>query len=437
MYIVAQFSSNRMWLNINGIEVDSISLEGYKFQNDAIAFKIGPAINKFFVDAVAFYRFNLTAGQINKHYAEGTKEINYSQIVSADNGYLFSINASRMKPVLKYSYPESKSWDEIAGEGVLVSQDKRYLYFEKTTTEDTASFEFIDEVFLPSHLGITTSQIYWDEDTAGIQVYVSSDSTNWLQCYNGSPIPLVNKNDNLIPDLLYIKVVMSSTDTSKDFTRLRSLRINFFKNKDVYSDNYGYTISSEYDYGIPEFNGRILLYDKYNGVRMYDGHGFSINAELSTKTIEMIYTPSAGENVLFSSPLAKYEWSTGGAVTKSGISEIYVNGVDRYSESNINDFLAEGLPHHIVIVLSSQESSGIKINQNQNDTKSGVGHLYSNIALYGYELLEHQIIKHYQLYTDNIVNLINDTSFSISESTTGNDSTAFVVFSVQPDAISV
>jgi hypothetical protein len=437
LHVVAQFSSNKMWLVINGIEVDSISLNGYKFTNSMMDFKIGPAANKFFVDAVAFYRFNLSISQINKHYAEGTKEINYSQIVSADNGYLFSINASRIKPAFKYSYPESKSWENLADDGILVSQDKKYLYFAKTENPSTASFEFIDEVFIPSHLGVTTSQIYWDENTAGVEVYVSSDKTTWLQCINGSPMPLFNKNDNLVSDILYIKVILSSTDTSKDFTRLRSIRMNFFKNKDVYADNYGYSISSNYDYSIPEFNSRILLCNKYNGIKMYNGHGFSVNAGLSTKTIEVIYTPGSGQNVLFSAPSARYEWSSTGAVSKAGISAIYVNGINRSSSTNINDFLIIGVPHHIVLILSTAKSSGIKINQNQDDTKSGIDQLYSNLAIYDYELLDHQITKHYQLYTDNLINIINDTSFSISEGTSGNDSTAFVVFSVQPDAISV
>ena len=437
IHIVAQFSSNRIWLVINGIEVDSLPLDNYKFTNETINFEVGPAPQTFFIDAVAFYRFNLSILQIRKHYSEGTKEINYSQIVNVDGGYLFSVNASRIKPSLKYSYPESKSWDDLADDGVLVSQDKQYLYFEKTAESLPASFEFIDEIFIPSHIGVTTSQIYWDEDVSGIRVYVSSDSQSWAECTNGSPLPLINKNDNLILDTLYLKVVLSSTDTSKDFTRLRSLRINFFRSKDVYADNFGYRLSSEYDYSIPEFNSTVLSYNKYNGIKMYDGHGFSINAGMSTKTIEAIYTPGAGENVLVSTPSAIYEWSSSGMVTKTGISAIYVNGINRTSALNVGDFLAKGVPHHIVIILSTPAASGIKINQNQLDTKSGQDQLYSNIAIYDYELLEHQISKHYKLYTDNIINLINDTSFSISEGTTGNDSTAFVIFSVQPDAISV
>lgn len=437
LHVVAQFSSNRIWLVINGIEVSSTSLNNYKFDNTDINFKVGPSINTFFIDAIGFYRFNLSSLQINKHYAEGTKEINYSQIVSADNGYLFSINASRIKPALQYSYPEYKSWDELADEGILVSQDKKYLYFEKTNTAETASFEFIDEIFIPSHIGITTSQIYWDEDSSGIRVYISSNKAAWLECKNGSPMPLFNKNDNLISDILYIKVVISSTDTSKDFTKLSSLKINFFKNKDVYADNFGYSISSAYDYSLPEFNSKVLSYNKYNGIKMYDGHGFSVNAGLPVKTIEMVYTPQSGQNVLFSTPSSKYEWTSGGVVTKTGISSFYVNGINRYSSTNISDFLVYGVPHHIVITLSSSASSGLKINQNQADTKSGQDQLYSNLAIYEYELFDYQIAKHYQLYTDNVVNIINDTSFSIAEGTTGNDSTAFVIFSVQPDAISV
>ena len=437
LHVVAQFSSNKIWLVINGIEVSSTSLNNYKFNNSDIGFKIGPSINTFFVDAVAFYRFNLSSSQINKHYAEGTKEINYSQIVSADNGYLFSINASRIKLALQYSYPEYKSWDELADDGVLVSQDKRYLYFAKTNTAQSTSFEFIDEIFIPSHIGVTTSQIYWDEDVAEIKVYVSPNKLAWSECTNGSPMPLFNKNDNLISDILYIKVVISSTNTSTDFTKLKSIRINFFKNKDVYADNFGYSISSAYDYSIPEFNSKVLSYNKYNGIKMYNGHGFSVNSSLSVKTIEMIYTPGAGENVLISTPSARYEWSASGTVTKSGISAIYVNGINRQSSTNIGDFLVKGVPHHVVIILSSPASSGLKINQNQADTKSGQDQLYSNLAIYEYELFDYQIAKHYQLYTDNVINIIDDTSFSIAEGTTGNDSTAFVIFSVQPDAISV
>jgi hypothetical protein len=437
IHIVAQFSSNKISIAVNGIEVDSSSLDNYKFTNEVMNFNIGPTTNTFFVDAVAFYRFNLSRAQIKKHYSEGSKEINYSQIVNTDNGYLFSINASRIKPSLSYSYPGYKLWEDVADDGILVSQDKQYLYFEKTELPDTASFQFIDELFVPSHIGITTSQIHWDEDVAGIRVYISPDKITWSECINGSPMPLFNKNDNLISDIFYIKVVISSTDTSKDFTRLRSIRINLFKNKDIYADNFGYSLSSAYDYAIPEFNSKVLSYNKYNGIKMYDGHGISINAAMSTKTIEMIYTPGSGGNVLISTPSSRYEWSSSGAVTKSGISAIYINGTNRYSSTNIGDFLVEGVPHHVVIILSSPASSGIKINQNQADTKSGQNQLYSNLAIYDYELLQHQIIKHYKLYTDNITNMISDTSFSISESTAGNNSTAFIVFSVQPDAISV
>jgi hypothetical protein len=437
LHIVAQFSSTKISISVNGIEVDSVSLDNYKFTNEVMNFNIGPIGQTFFVDAAAFYRFNLSPSQVRKHYSEGTKEINYSQIVNADNGYLFSINASRIKPSLSYTYPGAKSWEDVADDGILVSQDKQYLYFEKTDTAATASFEFIDELFIPSHIGVTTSQIHWDEDVAGIRVYVSSDKIDWNECTNGSPMPLFNKNDNLISDTLYIKVVISSTDTSKDFTRLRSIRINFFKNKDVYADNFGYSLSSEYDYAIPEFNSKVLSYNEYNGIKMYDGHGFSVNASLPVKTIEMIYTPAAGENVLISTPSAAYEWSSSGAVTKSGISAIYVNGINRQTSTNTSYFLVNGAPHHVVVVLSSPASSGIKINQNQADTKSGQNQLYSNLSVYDYELLQHQISKHYKLYTDNIVNLVNDTSFSIVESTAGNNSTPFIVFSVQPDAISV
>lgn len=436
IHVVAQFSSNKIWMYVNGIEVSSESLDSYKFTNTLMNFDIGPVPNKIFIDAIAFYRFNLSPYQIKKHYNEGTKETNYSQIVSVDEGYLFSINSSRIKPALVYSYPLLKSWDQVADEGIVVSEDQKYLKFKLTDVSETGEFEFIEEIFIPSHLGITTSQIYWEEDYAGIDVYASVDNQNWEPCLNGSPLPFINKNENLENDLIYIKVVMSSTDTTSDFTQLKSLTIKFFKDKVIYADNFGYSITSSYDYSIPEYKSRILLANKCNGIKMYDGHGFTVNSDIDIKTVEMIYTPQDEESVLLSTNLAKYEWSSNGLISKNGIALIYVNGINRTSSTNINEFLSNGIPHHIVVILNSP-GSNLKINQNQEDTKYGFGQMYSNLAIYNYSLLEHQIDRHYKLYTGNLVNLINDTSFSIQESNTGNDSTPFVIFSVQADSISV
>ena len=169
---------------------------------------------------------------------------------------------------------------------------------------------------------------------------------------------------------------------------------------------------------------------------MYNGHGFSLNSIPAVSCVELIFTPQYNQNVLFSGSAKKYEWDNAGAITKTGISSIYVNGIDRTSDTNVWNFLVVDVPHHIVINLTAPDTS-IKFNQNQNDSKSGLGHMYNNVAVYESALSVNRILNHYLLYTGNTINQINDTSLSIVESSLGDDSTPFFITLVEPEAVSL
>jgi hypothetical protein len=434
MYVVAQFSTNNMSLHINGNRVNSLNLNQYKFSNSSIIFQSGPSINYFIIDCVAFYKFNLTEFQISKHYQMGIKELNYSQIVHNDGGYLFSMNTSMMKPIFNYSYPKSKSWKNFIDNNIKLSIDEKYLYFDSTLS---GSFVFTDSILIPSYTSIKSSQIYWDSNTDGISIKVSLDGTTWQDCINGSPLPFFNKNDNAYASVLYLQVAMSSSDTSQYFPVLKSINIDFFSNKNFYCDNFGYYISSEYDYSLPSSNSRILSYNKNNGLSMYQGHGFQINSDLSTQTIELIFTSDGGQNVLFSGPSSIYEWDSQGVINKAGVSSVYVNGINRTNSTNISDFISTGCPHHIIIVLSTPIGSNLKFNQNQADTKSGGKNLYNNLAIYPTQFTQYTATRHYLLYTDNLTEQVTDSMMAVFESLSGTDSTPYLVLSIQPDAISI
>ena len=434
IYVVGQFSTNKISLYINGSLVNFTSLDKYRFENTSVNFRSGPSSNNFIIDSVAFYKFNLSDAQIIKHYRNGIKEIKYSQIVNNDGGYLFSMNTAMMKPVMSYSYPKSRSWKNFINENVNMSVDEAYLYFDSSLS---GSFTFTDSIIIPDTLGITSSQIYWESDTDGISVKASIDGTTWEDCINGSPLPFFNKNDNQIAPVLYIQASMSSSDTSKYLPILKSIHVDFFKNKDFYCDNFGYYISSDYDYCLPRSNSTILSYNKNNGLRMYDGHGFTINSDLSTRTIELIFTPDGGQNVLFSAPSKIYEWDNSGVISKTGVSSVYVNGIDRTSATNISEFFSIGLPHYVVITLSTNAATNLKFNQNQADTKSGGNNMYNNLSIYPTAFTQYDVARHYQLYTDNIINTVSDSLMTVSESTSGTNSTAYLVVSVEPEAISI
>jgi hypothetical protein len=436
VYIVGIFQSSILSLYINGRLADALEIDSYKFSNEVIAFQSGPSTGRFVIDCVGFYRYALSGAQILNHYNEGIQEVNISQIAAADNGYLFSMNTETMRPKFIYSYPASKPWSEVAVGGVSISDDNSYIYIPETSTAATASFTFTDYFIVPNYLNINTSQIHWSNDVSGILVEASIDEVTWRVCKNGSPLPYINKNDNQFSDVVYLRITLSSADTSKYLPILRSLEIAFYTGKDFYSDNSGYYISSAYDYSLPKFNSKTLSYNKNNGLTMYDGHGFSLNSVPAVSCLELIFTPQYNQNVLFSGATKKYEWDNAGAVTKTGISSIYVNGIDRTSDTNVWNFLVVDTPHHIVINLTSSDTN-IKFNQNQNDSKSGLGHMYNNVAVYESNLSLNTISNHYLLYTGNTVNQISDTSFSLAESTSGDDSTPFFITVVEPESVSL
>jgi len=436
VYVVGIFQSNILSLYINGFIADALQIDSYKFSNETATFQSGPSTGRFVVDCVGFYRYALSGTQVLAHYNEGTQEVNISQIVAADNGYLFSMNTESLRPKFIYSYPTSKTWPEVATGGISISDDNSYIYIPETETAATASFTFTDYFIVPNYLNIDTSQIHWSNDVSGILVEASIDNITWRTCKNGSPLPYINKNDNQFSQIVYLRITLSSADTTKYLPILRSLEIAFYTGKNFYSDNSGYYVSSAYDYSLPKFNSKTLSYNKNNGLTMYNGHGFSLNSIPAVSCIEMIYTPQYNENVLFSGAAKKYEWNSAGAITKTGISSIYVNGIDRTAETNVWNFLVVDTPHHIVINLTSSDTS-IKFNQNQNDTKSGIGHMYNNVAVYESALSTNTIANHYLLYTGNTINQINDTSFSLIESSYGDDSTPFFLTVVEPESVSL
>ena len=436
VYVVGIFQSNILSLYINGFIADALQIDTYQFSNETATFQSGPSTGRLVIDCVGFYRYALSGTQILSHYNEGTQEVNISQIVAADNGYLFSMNTESIRPKFIYSYPTSKTWSEVATGGISISDDNSYIYIPETTTAAAATFTFTDYFIVPNYLNINTSQIHWSNDVNGILVEASIDNITWRTCKNGSPLPYINKNDNQFSQIVYLKITLSSADTTKYLPILRSLEIAFYTDKNFYSDNSGYYVSSAYDYSLPKFNSKTLSYNNNNGLTMYNGHGFSLNSIPAVSCIELIYTPQYNENVLFSGATKKYEWNSAGTVTKTGISSIYVNGIDRTAETNVWNFLVVDTPHHIVINLTSSDTS-IKFNQNQNDTKSGLGHMYNNVAVYESALSTNTIANHYLLYTGNTVNQINDTSFSLLESALGDDLTPFFLTVVEPESVSL
>lgn len=442
IHIVCTYTKNGLFLYINGNKVQSLSLDKFIFTNTTTEWITGPSLpnNYFVVDSVSFYRYTLSDSKIAKHYIEGIKELDYSQIVYPDGGSLFSLNHSKMRPVARYYYPGTKLWSEVINENAVMSTDQSYITFAKTNTSGTKTFSFTETIIIPSSLDVVTSQISWEDDVENIIVQVSQDGTSWQNCKNNSPIPFFNKNDGITNGLVYLRVTMSSSDTSKDLPVLKSLSLDFFSNNDFYADNSSDRVYSSSDYGLSRYNHPIISYNDYNGLRMFNGGGFNLDSNNSIRSIEMVFTPSISgslQNVLFSSNSKIFEWSTSGVINKSGISGVYVNGVNHSSATNVSEFLTRGMPHHIVLVLSSAATSNIRFNYNQTGSVSGGSNVYSNLATYPDALTLEQATNHYQLYTHQYVLSITDSSISLTESDLGNDGTAYLINNTEYQSASI
>jgi hypothetical protein len=270
-----------------------------------------------------------------------------------------------------------------------------------------------------------SSKVEWS-GTKGVSVAIGTDGINYDPCSNGDAIPGYVYGDGSFAEdrVLYVKITLSSSDITKFFPKLYSLSFNFYSTKLLFADNHGEDIEPEesnlalWDYDLSSDNYPILMRNKNNGIRPYDS-GFPINTLISVQTLEMFFTPiSLSANYLFYHDSAYYSWNNTGAVTKSGISAIYVNGVNRTTATNINSFMDTDELYHIVIVLSSAISTQIWFNvkvTNGTWSNSGPRNLYKNIAIYPSAFSSTLALEHYSLYTERPSTLAEDTSISLTE----------------------
>jgi hypothetical protein len=434
-YISAVYNGSSILLYVNGINKSTKNVpEEYPFDSQTASFMSGPSneVEPFVIDCVAFYRYALPESKIQNHYESGSYELNHLQIVEPDGGVLFTLNHSKIMPVKQYYYPSAIKWSELTSGDAILSIDQDYITFAKTDTAQSASFSFTQEILVPSGIGINSSQLNYSPDYDNISVEISLNGLNsWQPCQNNKSLPYFSKNDLTTNERVYIKTTMSSDDTSFDIPKIESLSIDFFNNLDYYADNSGDRIYSDQDYNLSRYNERILSYSHHNGLSMHDSGGFNIEAASPTRTIEMIYTPGSGKNVLFANGSKIFEWSANGAINKNGISGIYVNGVDVTSQTNSLNYFTIGYPHHVVLVLSNNTSGVIKINQNIDGSSYGSGSYYNNIAIYPTELTPVQILKHYSYYIGNWSSSVASETLSVSESASGNDSLAYSIYSIE------
>jgi hypothetical protein len=424
-HIVAVYSVNALILYCDGVIV------GYKnitstitLSNTSTTFQSGPTANandSFTIDAIALYRYSLKQETVYSHFTYG-QPINPIQLATPENGILFSLNDENVRRIFEYSYPYSKSLENFTNDDVVFNQEDQSISIIPSTTVTAKSAEFSDYIVFPTNIGITNSKIEWSGEN-GITVETSIDGSTYTACVNGQNIPQYAQGSFATGGKIYIKFTLSTEDASKYIPKLLYLNISLFRSINLRADNSGYALTPvDEEYYLGRKNYNILSRDYRNGLRCQADGGFNINTDMLVKTIEFFYTPTAYTDSGLISSLANttyfasnYSWRNSGTVSKTNIAAIYVNGVNKTSETAVANVFTLNELHHVLIVYTEPISNDIKFNSSLYGSKES---LYKNIIIYPTAFDSTKALKHYNLYIQNAAEVIyaNTSDVTLTES---------------------
>lgn len=398
MHIVATYSPESMSIWIDGILLESLNLNSFKFSNNSINFQCGPTTGDDYmvIDAPAIYRYSLNEKTIQNHFKlVQTRPAN--QIVYPDNGYLFSLDDDNIREIFYYRYPVNKSFRAMSNENLSYDYtDESIKLIKGDAVEKTGTI--LDYIVVPIMSDINESKIEWNGSN-GIFVFTSTsgDPDTYIQCINGESVPQYNSEGMHPSGQLYIKILLISPDSSKFCPYINYFNISFYKMKKIYANNSGETINYlNKDFYLGGSHYDLLSRSYFNGLRTQSGGGFTLSTDKDIKTLEFFISPtSRSSTTLVSATDTLLSWASG-SLSKTNISKVYINGVDRSSISSI----ASLLPYlndiyHVVIVFTNPISGDILFNSGASDPEI----TYKNLALYEYELSESKVSEHYSLYT--------------------------------------
>ena len=442
IYIVGVYSVSYMSLYIDGSLVASKPIS-IKFTNTSISLLCGPALpgEYFLIDCPAVYRYALSQRSIASHYSNVFLN-NDEQISVPDLGELFRAGERYQDVETKYVYPAQVSWETLIYDNLALSHNKNNnsVYLNSGFT----SGEFVEDMVLNITKDYVSSKIDWVSSN-GVSVYVSESSASgpWTLCTNGSSVPGFTQGSSFSDTkILYFKVTFESSDSDVYIPELYSLKIYFYSEKKMFAHNGGGVLSvsqptsgSVWDVDIANESFQVRFRDKSNGIRPKSS-AFFINSLNENRNIEMIFTPkSLSSGYLIFNKTGSTEtflsWASGGVVSKSNISNIYINGQDASSATNISSYIIMDEPNYILIKTSSSINGEIWLNGKQLlGVRTGVldDNLYQNIALYANPSIDHQ--EHYDLYIGKSASTAQVSSMSLTEESVSTYSRDRVVLQI-------
>lgn len=428
IHIVAIYRKQSISLYIDGVLARSKKINNFKFSNSDILLSAGPCAlgDSFIIDSPAVYRYALSDLQIKKHF-EKNIAVDPSQIASLNSGTIFKATEKHQSEADKFMLPLSKGWDYIINDDLAYDEIKNSIYLKPGKT----SGEFVEAISLSIRKSYVSSKIEW-LGGEGVKVYASTDELTWTECINGSAIPNINNKK-----IIYIKAEFNSTDSEIFTPELYYLSVYFYPEKILYAHNGSGYISTNQtgaDIDISTFEHPVLARSKNDGISCKSG-GFKLNTLEPIRDLELIFTPkslSQGYLVYNTTTGTEYSlsWASGGLISKSGISNLYINGQDASSATNISSYLNIEDSNHIYIKFSSQLLGDIWFNTKYSSGSwSGTldNNTYKNITIYGNNNADPEY--NYQLYLGYNSLEVQDSDITMTESSVSTYSPDWIMVS--------
>ena len=421
LHLTGVYSVNSITLFIDSVPVASKELNSFKFTNTTLTLQSGPTLNSsdsFIVDAPAVYRYGLNKDALRRHYIDGNVTVSPIHIVYPDNGILFTGTDANIRAPFDYSYPVNKPWTQFLDENTYYDSNRKYITFYETDTVQAKTFIIEDFFLIPLEIGLTTSKVEWRNDF-GITVESSVNGTTWVACTNGQPLPQYTKDSFDSSGKVHIKITMSTTDASKFLPKLSFFCVTFYSDRTIFADNFGDKITSTTDYYLGSLNYPILSRNAMNGIKCKADSGFVLSTQMDIQTLEFFYTPdSYNDSGLVSSTstngytASNFSWRNSGTISKSNISKIYVNNVDKTSQTNVSNVFVLGQPHHVVIEYASPISGDLTFNYS---LYGGIQGQFKNIAIYEKAFTAQEVETHFELYTGKPVETLTESAIILTE----------------------
>lgn len=419
LHIVATYTPTNAYLYIDGKMEVQKDLSNFAFNNNNLNLSSGP-VNNFndymLINAVAIYRYSLSSQSIKTHYDSG-KTIDSNQVVYPDGGELFNLYDNALSTKYSYSYPANRQWEDFLTDDLYYDNINNAIRI--ASGSGVAKTVILNDfITIPSGAEMDDSRIEWDGNN-GIEFETSVDGITYYPCINGQAIPQYSLASFDTSRDLHIRITMTTSDDSLYLPKLYSLSMSFYKDQVFYANNSASYISPlQGDVGLSNNRYEILSRDARNGIALETGSAFSINTNTLTKSLEFFYTPSTiNDGGLVKSvsgsgySASNFSWSSS-VISKTNIDKIYVNGVDKSTETDIHNIFAKDQLYYVVITFTNPISGQIDVNYS---TAGAISALYQNIAIYDYALTLNQVVEHFNLYLGNATVSLSNSLMSMTE----------------------